>query len=46
EKKAWTVHISCKLQPKPKARVANTSYRLFNFPLVACILFFFTPVPV
>ena len=31
EEKTWTVHISCKLPPEPKARVANTRCRLANF---------------
>ena len=31
EEKTWTVHISCKLPPEPKARVANTRCGLANF---------------
>ncbi|OXU19535.1 hypothetical protein TSAR_012339, partial [Trichomalopsis sarcophagae] len=45
EEKTWTVHISCKLSPEPKTRVANMRYWLFNFPPVLGILFFFIPAP-
>ena len=45
EEKIWTVHISCKLPPKPTARVANTRCGLANFTLVERILFFLTPRP-
>ena len=40
EEKTWTVHISCKLPPEPKARVANTRCGLANFTPVKHILFF------
>ena len=40
EEKIWTVHISCKLPPKPKARVANTRCGLANFTPVERIHFF------
>ena len=40
EEKTWTVHISCKLPPEPKARVANMSCGLANFIPVVRILFF------
>ena len=40
EEKTWTVHISCKLPPELKARVANTRCRLANFTPVERILFF------
>ena len=40
EEKTWTVHISCKLLPEPKARVANTRCGLANFTPVKRILFF------
>ena len=45
EEKTWTVHISCKLPPEPKARVANTSCWLANFIPVVRILFFAIPGP-
>ena len=40
EEKTWTVHISCKLTPEPKVRVANTRCGLANFTPVERILFF------
>ena len=40
KEKTWTVHITCKLTPEPKARVANTRCGLANFTPVERILFF------
>ena len=40
EEKTGTVHISCKLPPEPKTRVANTRCGLANFTPVERILFF------
>ena len=45
EEKTWTVHISCKLPPEPKAMVANTRCGLAHFTPVESILFFLTPRP-
>ena len=45
EEKTWTVHISCKLPPEPKERVANTRCGLANFTPVERILFFLTSRP-
>ena len=42
KKKTWTVHISRKLPPEPKARMANTRCGLANFTPVERILFFTT----
>ena len=45
EEKIWTVHISCKLPPEPKAKVANTRRGLANFTPVERIPFFTIPGP-
>ena len=45
EEKTWSVHISCKLPPEPKASVANTRCGSANFTPVKRILFFTIPGP-
>ena len=45
EEKTRTVHISCKLPPEPKTRMANTRCGLVNFTPVERILFFTIPGP-